>query len=77
MNTSEIRALLDQYDEAATLQAAAAGFLHQIRTGTFPQQNTLFASQISELRQKYELQRAKAIATMNECSTKFNNLINQ
>jgi hypothetical protein len=66
MNTNEIRQLLDQYDEAATLQAAAAGFLHQIRSGTFPQQNNLFASQISELRGKYQLQHDQAVIKMVE-----------
>lgn len=66
MNTNEIRTLLDQYDEAATMEAAAVGFLHQIRTGKFPQQNNLFASQISELRNKYQLQHDQAKVKMVE-----------
>lgn len=66
MNTNEIRTLLDQYDEAATLQSAATGFLHQLRSGTFPQQNNLFSSQISELRNKYQLQHDQAKVKMVE-----------
>lgn len=66
MNTNEIRTLLDQYDEAATLQSAATGFLHQLRSGTFPQQNNLFSSQISELRNKYIIQYYQAEEKMCE-----------
>lgn len=66
MNTTEIRSLLDQYDEAATMEAAAVGFLKQLRAGTFPQQNNLFASQISELRNKYQLQHDQAKVKMVE-----------
>lgn len=66
MNTNEIRSLLDQYDEAATMQAAATGFLQQIRRGEFPQQNNLFASQISELIRKYTVQHDQAKLKMVE-----------